>query len=75
MKSIIKVILTVSLFSSFVTADEGNMGSGSRTCTPPTTTNCRLVIETDDTVSVDQATTENDSVFDYIRDYLFTIFE
>ena len=73
MKSTIKLFLLVVLFSSVVIGEEGNMGSGGRACTPPATT-CRggEVIETENPGT---ETTETDSVFEYLRDYLGSFFE
>lgn len=67
MKLTLKLMLVVSLFSSIVLADDGNMGNGGKTC-PPGQTTCRAVDETKDT-------NQTDSILGFIQNYLFSIFE
>lgn len=65
MKSTIKLVLVVCLFSSVAFAD-GEMGNGSKSC--PTGTTCLTA-----TAPTDKETTANestDSVLDFVQEYL-----
>lgn len=70
MKSTIKLVLVVCLFSSVAFA-EGEMGNGSRNC--PTGTTCLVTTQPTDT---ETTTTESkDSVLDFVKEYLDSIFK
>jgi hypothetical protein len=69
LKLTIKIMLIVSIFSSVVLAD-GDMGSGGKSC--PNGQTCRGAIETTETTV--ENTCETDSILNFIRDYLFSIF-
>jgi len=69
MKSIFKLILVVSLFSSVAFAD-GDMGSGGKTCT----SNCLAAIP--QPTEKDSALTQpDDSTLTAIQEYLNSIFK
>jgi len=76
MKSIFKVALAISLFSSITLAEgdmgtggftDGDMGTGGRTCTQ----NCQT---SDQTIKTNKNSETFDSVLDYIQKFLFEIF-
>lgn len=62
-------MLVVCLFSSIALAEDGNMGSGGRSC-PSGTTSCRAAEQ-----STDNDTNQTESILDFIRGYLVSIFE
>ena len=65
MKSIIKLVLVVCLFSSVAFAD-GEMGNGTKSC--PTGTTC--LITTQPTEKETIQTESTDSVLDFVQEYL-----
>ena len=67
MKTTIKLVLVVCLFSSVVFAD-GEMGSGGKTCT----SGCLVATQTTETETV-KTETEN-SFLKFVQKYLFSIF-
>jgi len=70
MKSTIKLVLVVCLFSS-VTFAEGEMGNGSRNC--PNGTTCLTVNQPIDKEIT--PTESKDSVLDFVQEYLDSIFK
>ena len=71
MKSIIKLVLVVCIFSSVAFAD-GEMGNGSKNC-PNGTTSCLITTEPTDTETT--PTESNDSVSGFVQEYLDSIFK
>ena len=65
MKSTIKLVLVVCLFSSVAFAD-GEMGNGSKNC--PTGTTC--LTTTQPTEKETASTESKDSVLDFVQEYL-----
>lgn len=65
MKSTLKFFLVVALFSSITLADDGNMGNGGKTCTQ----NCLISDQT-----INDKKEANNSVLDYVQDFLIKIF-
>jgi hypothetical protein len=72
MKSTIKLVLAVILFSSVAFA-EGDMGSGGRTC-PNGQTTC-LVASEPTQKNEDTSTKSEDSIFNTFQEYLNSMFE
>lgn len=68
MKTTIKLVLFVCLFSSVTFAD-GDMGNGSKTCTSP------CFAATQPTEKEINVTETQDSVLVYVREYLDSIFK
>ena len=70
MKSTIKLVLVVCLFSSVAFAD-GEMGNGGKNC--PTGTTCLYTTEpTDKEIT---PTESKDSVLDFVQEYLDSMFK
>jgi len=69
-KFTLKLMLVVCLFSSIALAEEGNMGSGGRSC--PTPAPCRPDTQPTDRTDKDMETA--DSILDIVRGYLFSMF-
>lgn len=66
-----KLFLVVVLFCSATFADEGNMGNGGKTCT----SNCFVENQDVETTKNDTTQKESDnSILDFVQDYLFSIF-
>lgn len=70
MKLTFKLILVVAIFSSVALAEEGNMGSGGKSC-PSGGTGCREA-QSIDTTANDK--NQDDSILNAIRDYLISLF-
>jgi hypothetical protein len=69
MKSTIKFLLVIALFCSTVFAD-GNMNNGGKTCT----SNCFAAPQDTEATKTDTDQNEsNDSILDFVKDYLFSI--
>ena len=48
MKNTIKLTLALALFSGMALADDGNQGTGGRSCNPATDPICRMPVQSDD---------------------------
>ena len=68
MKSLVKLVLVVSLFSSVVLAD-GEMGTGGKTCTTP----CLASTEPNEKEITTIEST--DSVLSFVQEYLDSVFK
>ena len=68
MKSTIKLVLVVILFSSVAFADDGDMGSGGKTCT----SNCFVATQPTE----DKNTTEpDDNILTTVQEYWDAVFK
>ncbi len=79
MKSTIKLFLVVVLFCSTTFADgnmggggftDGNMGGGGKTCT----SNCLVQNPNVDTKNDTDQKQSEDSILDFVKEYLFSVF-
>ena len=68
MKLTLKIFLVICLFSSVAFADDGNMGSGGKTCPPGQT--CL-----DGNMGSGGRVANDESILTFIQKYLISIFE
>lgn len=65
MKTTIKFFLVIALFSSITLADDGNMGSGNKSCTAQNT--CFAVEQNDENAN------EKNGILVYVQEFLLKI--